>query len=767
MKRIFTMKSFLKMKRIFAVILFLSSIFTPLGLASLAAQVPSNAAQRVRESSSANVIELLTRGVLRLRVENNDTIDSSINGITVASLPPPSTTNPGRVLRVADSTGAKTLHVDTGAHGWVALDAPVIHAAWFGIKGDGTTDNTKAVESAITAIAGSGYTLQFGVGVYAWKTKVGSATSEVKIRGLSPEQTVLKKLAGSPERFLFKNIALTNWEISDLTIDGNNVGGAGQTIGLYDSRNFAFTNVHFRNASSALYNTTGFKCVRCAFWGTAAGVMAAGTDRPVPNPRAVYRSGVTIGSSVNDTTFEDCTFHFNQNALRTTQNAADRSRKLNVLRNDFRGDWWNQPYVISAFTAASFSAGGGAGGSGIGGGILTINEAGAVSPTANTFNSMALTVEVGAGKSFAREGGSSGDAITLDSSVAGIKKGDSFETTDGRRAEVIHVPSATSVLLSPWESMDTFEPIDFPETTKTGWKIRRYYGAFMHPAFKPTANGKSIELYAEFYNPHDGEAFSSTGLSYAGREIRMFARAIYQGIHFTRTAGYDEVRISGNTFRGSRADQVSLFNVRGARITDNFITLGSDEGITLTGSHDTIVANNKFHSQGASFIYAASNYLSVTGNHGTGWAGVNRNVGAIDVAGRNSTFTGNVFRRENFPRANTAFVVKGTSDNTIIAANTEDAIKQTALMQLAGRETAYNLILRDARNVAQSPYATNSNYTINTDSSVGDAKSIAPTDVNLNNNPCSPYLDETTNKWKLRCRKSDGAYLDFELTVVP
>lgn len=761
------MNRILTMKRILTVLLFLSLVFAPLNLASLAAQVSSTAAQGTRESSSANVIDLLTRGVLRLRVESSDAVDSSSNGITVARLPPPSTANPGRVLRVADSTGAKTIHVDAGARGWVALDSPVIHAAWFDIKGDGTTDNTKAVDSAIKAIAGSGYTLQFGAGTYGWKTKVGDATSGVKIRGLSPEQTVLKKLANSPERFLFKNIALTNWEISDLTIDGNNVGGDGQTIGIYNSRNFAFTNVHFRNASSALYNTAGFKCVRCAFWGTTAGVMKAGTDRPTPNPRAVYQNGFAISSSVNDTTFEDCTFHFNQNALHTSQNAADRSRKLNVLRNDFRGDWWNQPYVISAFTAASFTAGGGAGGGGIGGGILTINEAGAVPTTANTFNSMALTVEVGAGAEFTRAGGAAGDAITLDVSVVGVKKGDSFETADGRRAEVIHAPDATSLVLTPWESMDTFELTAFPQTTKVSWKIRRYYGAFMHPAFKPAANGKSIDLYAEFYNPHDGEAFSSTGLSYAGREIRMFARGIYQGIHLTRTAGYDEVRISGNTFRGSRADQVSLFGVRGARITDNFITLGSDEGITLTNSHDTIVANNKFHSQGASFIYAASNNLSVTGNQGTGWSGVNRHVGAIDVAGSNSAFTGNVFRRENFPRANTAFVVKGTSDNTIIAANTEDAIKQTMLMQLAGSETAYNLILRDARNVAQSPFATNSNYSINSGSTVSDEKSIAPTNANVDNNRCSPYLDETTKKWKLRCRKSDGTYLDFELIAVP
>jgi hypothetical protein len=745
-------------------------------------------------ASAAHVVDLLARRVLRLRVESNTAIDfaGDLEGAPAAPLPTPSTAHPGRILRVTDETGAKTIHVDTGAGGWQALTSPLIYAEWFGISGDGVSDNDKLFDNAITAVAGTGYILQLGAGDYGLVNKVGGTNNNVKIRGLSPEQTSIKKLAGSPERFLFNNAAHANWEISDLTIDGNGVGGNGQTLAFSNSRNIILTNVHFRNAMTGISNTVGFKCVRCAFWGTRAGEMAAGTDRPTPNPNAAYRNGFTIASSVHDTTFEDCIFHFNNYALQAAQSATDRSRGLRVLRNKFRGDWWNQPYVITAFTAANFSPGGGAGGSAIGGGILTFNEAGAVPLTANQSNAMALTVEIGSGASFTRPGGSRGDVLTLDAGVTGVKKGDSFETADGRRAEVMHAPNSMTLVLAPWESMDTFEQIAFPTNTKVSWKIRRYYGAFMHPAHKPRAGATSIELYSEFYNPHDGERFSDTKLPIAGREVRMFASATYRGIHLSSSAGYDDVEINGNVFRGSWADQVSLFGARRARITNNFITLGGDEGITLTRSHDAVVANNIFHSQGASFIYAASNYVSVTGNQGTGWSGVNPLVGAIDIAGRNSTFTSNVFHRAAFPKANTAFLIRGTSDNTVIAANTDDAIRHTILMQLGNRETAYNLRVRDARNIVQSVYATNSDYSINPGAMVSDAETVdntgtrraashigtdgrfsfragtkVPPDSGIDNGKCSPYLDETARKLKLRCRTSDGGYLDFELTALP
>ena len=538
-----------------------AGVFTARGVVSDPTPITNSPALNAEaDAPGADVVDMLARGVMRLRVEDNSAIDfaGDIEGETAATLPTPSTAHPGRILRVTDKTGAKTMHVDTGAGGWRALTSPLIYAEWFGIKGDGTSDNDKLFDNAITAVAGTGYILQLGAGAYGLVSKVGGANSNVKIRGLSPEKTTIKKLAGSPERFLFSNVAHTNWEISDLTIDGNGIGGDGQTLAFFNSRNIILTNVHFRNATTGLYNTVGFKCVRCAFWGTSAGVMAAGTDRPTPNPNAAYRNGFTIASSVDDTTFEDCIFHFNNYALQATQSATDRSRGLRVLRNKFRGDWWNQPYVISAFTAASFSRGGGVGGSAIGGGILTFNEAGAVPVTASESNAMALTVEIGSGASFTRPGGSKGDVLTLDAGVTGVKKGDSFETADGRRAEVMHAPNSTTLVLAPWESMDTFEQIAFPNNTKVSWKIRRYYGAFMHPAHTPRMGGTSIELYSEFYNPHDGERFSDTKLPLAGREVRMFAAATYRGIHLSSSAGYDDVEISGNTFRGSWADQVSL-----------------------------------------------------------------------------------------------------------------------------------------------------------------------------------------------------------------
>lgn len=683
----------------------------------------SASAQRDRiETGKAKVITkpdgsiAITTATGKIVTINNEPITGNIIGsfTNVSDLPPTTPGSPGRFARV--TSGVKGLYVDSGT-AWLLNTSPVLHAEWFGVKGDGTTDNDLLLDNVIDAIKGTGHILQLGAGTYGVVTKVGQGNdNNIHIRGLSPQQTTIKKLAGSTERFIFGNAGYSNWIVEDLTIDGNSGAGAGngQSISLSFTNNITFRNVDFRNLTSFyVVGATKTLIENCRFWGARSGLMQAATDRPTPNASASYLSAISLGSGgIEDFVVKDSYFHFLDAGIAGSLVNQDKARGIKFINNYFRGDYWNQPLMVARYNATGFTSGGF-----LGGGFLQIPTGAHPTPRVNTSPSeygMSMTVEVGAGASFFRDGGAD-EEIDLTPAPASLPRiGDSFELSDGRRAEITAVVDSNTIQVAKtrFEYVSTFEDAGYvPSGTSTvAWKINRYYGAFLHPSMDvPSPTSTQLRIYGEFTNVFDGEPFSATGLSYAGREIRVFAPAVYRGLHLAGSINgtYEDVLVQGNTFRGSWADQLSLFRVDAPRILGNKFYYGGDEGITLTGSHGATVMGNTFETQGASFIYVSSERASVTGNTGFIWSTVNPNVGGIDWASRDGTLSNNTISTGILNnKARWGILVTGTAADSIIEANTIRTVayggeQHDVKVVLEGTQDASNMIIRDVNSISR------------------------------------------------------------------
>jgi len=117
------------------------------------------------------------------------------------------------------------------------ISLPVVNVKAYGATGDGTTDDTAAIQAALDAVyAGGGGTVYFPEGVYRVTSVVKSWTSSVSVKlvGDGKRATVIRKLGGvNTPVFDFSSIPAileVYSEISDMRIDGNNVADSGLRV---------------------------------------------------------------------------------------------------------------------------------------------------------------------------------------------------------------------------------------------------------------------------------------------------------------------------------------------------------------------------------------------------------------------------------------------------------------------------------------------------------------------------------------------------------
>lgn len=568
-----------------------------------------------------------------------------ISSYTIATLPSPG--NPGTVAFVTDGTPANTLYVDTGAEwrslGFGATGAGIINLSLFSADPTGANNSSAALLAAIQAAAATSAEIRVDAGTYSLLDPIPTGYAGITITGNG--QVIFKKRytannqvgtilgytnTGPAKHWRFRNIEFDG-SIDTIVAIGNS---AGVSMDMSHWTDVTYTDCRFR----ALYGpgggqaATDIKFVRCKFYGTREGLMQSGVQDPVGVTTATYTPGLQFLYGCQNITAEDCDFYFLSQGIVTATTAFmqvhQATRNVKVINCRFIADWWLSPFVTAKRTVSAMP-------NGFTYPVYLDISSDSFAGLFDDYQTICFPVQISSGTGFTNLFANIVNATGTP--FAAAQNGDVIETADGKRAEISQVDSANQATVLEWQQISTFEKTEVLPGSSVAWRLRRH--------FSTTATRLSntrIQLYSEPYNPHTGETISHAGINPVGREFKTFAKGGYGGTHINGTA---DVSISHSYYRGAWADQVSFFDCTGVRITDNEIVMGQDEGITLTDSPGSVVANNIFHRAGVSAIFVGSDNVAVTGNTIDGWGCQNHvpQLGAMEIVGKRGTYIGNTF----------------------------------------------------------------------------------------------------------------------------
>lgn len=143
---------------------------------------------------------------------------SGIRAQSLATASLPTAATAGRLAYQND--GARGLYVDQSGK-WTPV-APFVNAHLYGVKGDGTTNDTSAINTAITAVAAAGGgVLFFPPGTYMINTTINLAASVI-LQGAGKTATTIKLLSGTAANTqMVTGSSIARCGLRDLTLDGN------------------------------------------------------------------------------------------------------------------------------------------------------------------------------------------------------------------------------------------------------------------------------------------------------------------------------------------------------------------------------------------------------------------------------------------------------------------------------------------------------------------------------------------------------------------
>lgn len=208
-----------------------------------------------------------------------------------------------------------------------AIGASIYNVQWFGAIGDGINDDTEAIQDAINAAeADGGGTVYLPRGTYLVEgsTSAGSSvtistafeigSTSIKIVGEGMDQSRIKSTTNYPIRF-FKNQAssVTDFSISDLTIEGNDLGDFAAGIALAFER---FDNVLLD---------------RCQFLNLTGGVMIGANDVAVQSGNLRVTHCVVDGQNIVTASVLHV---YNCAGVHTTQSRFNRCARVLDIETD-------------------------------------------------------------------------------------------------------------------------------------------------------------------------------------------------------------------------------------------------------------------------------------------------------------------------------------------------------------------------------------------------------------------------------------------------
>ena len=182
---------------------------------------------------------------------------ATLAGSTRAALG--TTDEAGTLKRVTDDV--RGVWMSTGS-GYFAISGETVNVKEFGAKGDGTTDDSKALEAAF-AVGGH---IIVPAGVYL--TRPRALLSNSWLQGAGPGRTIIKAEAGLPNNSRVINICNAHdVMVSDIEINGNGAtavaGQQNHNILIRDSCQVWVHHVVSRNAQGSGISVTTTHCIPC------------------------------------------------------------------------------------------------------------------------------------------------------------------------------------------------------------------------------------------------------------------------------------------------------------------------------------------------------------------------------------------------------------------------------------------------------------------------------------------------------------------------
>lgn len=160
----------------------------------------------------------------------------------------------------ATDNGGTVIAPDSGTGRWLRIFDGAINVRWFGATGDGTTDDSDAVDAAVAFCLSSTRCLYIPAGTYLVSSSNGGGainiTTSVKIYG-DGAKSILKLKTGSTGMVIYaaNNVTpIVDFTLRDFVVDGNSVATAQLDAGLIQLagvQHFLIDNLHVKNGTRA------------------------------------------------------------------------------------------------------------------------------------------------------------------------------------------------------------------------------------------------------------------------------------------------------------------------------------------------------------------------------------------------------------------------------------------------------------------------------------------------------------------------------------
>lgn len=506
--------------------------------------------------------------------------------------------------------------------------AGVFNAKNFGAVGDGSTDDTAALQAGI--LAAGGHALYLPQGTYVVSSTLTLQAQSASIVGESRTGTIIQAKAGLVAPMI-QSAGFANEQgtiLSNLTLDSGNTASAAALIIGYANQRVRIENVDVVNFGLGL-NLSGVSdldVVGCRFYGksqtnTTAINMAGG----ISNVRVLNSEFLWVTNGV---------------LVGTSGGLADH---VQVLNSYFDLGWWLRTFQLAnsggtvSYSAsqlidssASFTIGAIPNGTTIR--AMTSAHAGTVT-LANTNNN-----QLGDSSAlFTTYGVLPGQIVTLGTSLFAVVSG---------------VIDDTHLAIEGWLDYNTRMPAALPTNGQayTLWSLK---------LGKSTGVPDSTHVNVDHWYTLDG----TTSTPAAATRYEIVNQSPNYPIHME--AGASFAVIQGNVVRRGWSDQISYYGEQGT-ISNNTVEDGQDVGITVNGTLGRqLIANNNIRHQGTWGVYSTGPQALIVGNHVTATTWTNSinttQLGGILAAGNNSFVASNYVNGESAPLARYGIITNASN----------------------------------------------------------------------------------------------------------